>query len=173
MVSGDGQAVRVWSHSTGRRIATLKGHAGRVTGVAFDDDRVVSGCSQGGVRIWAMDDLKCTKSVRTAHDGSVAGPSGGRPLGNLRSLPSPCMHASTACSHMDAHAWRSSLKASLHLPCPALPPSGVGLLNGIPVSAGADGCVRLWDVAAALPILALDTPRLGRLLGLEVQQQSG
>ena len=26
--SGDGQAVRVWSHATGRRIATLKGHTG-------------------------------------------------------------------------------------------------------------------------------------------------
>ena len=73
VVSGDGQAVRVWSHSTGRRIATLKGHTGRVTGVAFDEDRVVSGCSQGGVRIWAMDDLKCARSVRMAHDGSVTG----------------------------------------------------------------------------------------------------
>ena len=28
VVSGDGQAVRVWSHATGRRIATLKGHTG-------------------------------------------------------------------------------------------------------------------------------------------------
>ncbi len=46
VVSGDGQAVRVWSHSTGRRIATLKGHAGRVTGVAYDDNLVVSGDTQ-------------------------------------------------------------------------------------------------------------------------------
>ena len=73
MVSGDGQAVRVWSHGTGRRIATLKGHTGRVTSVAFDDNLVVSGCSQGGVRIWGMDDLKCVRSVRTAHDGGVSG----------------------------------------------------------------------------------------------------
>ncbi len=28
VVSGDGQVVRVWSHTTGRRIATLKGHTG-------------------------------------------------------------------------------------------------------------------------------------------------
>ena len=48
-------------------------HAGRVTGVAFDDNLVVSGCNQGSVRIWGMDDLKCARSVRTAHDGSVAG----------------------------------------------------------------------------------------------------
>ena len=50
---------------------------------------------------------------------------------------------------------------------------GVALLNGMPISAGADGCIRLWDVAAALPILALDTPRQGRLLGLEVQPHAG
>ena len=30
VVSGDGQSVRVWSHVTGRRIATLKGHTGVV-----------------------------------------------------------------------------------------------------------------------------------------------
>ena len=51
--------------------------------------------------------------------------------------------------------------------------AGVALLNGIPVSAGADGCVRLWDVASAMPILTQDTPRHSRLLGLEVQPQSG
>ncbi len=30
VVSGDGSAVRLWSHATGRRIATLPGHTGEV-----------------------------------------------------------------------------------------------------------------------------------------------
>lgn len=29
VVSGDGPSVRLWSHATGRRIATLQGHTGR------------------------------------------------------------------------------------------------------------------------------------------------
>lgn len=76
VVSGDGQAVRVWSHvreRSGRRIATLKGHTGTVTSVAYDNDLLVSGCSQGGLRIWGMDDLKCSRAFRTAHEGGVAG----------------------------------------------------------------------------------------------------
>ncbi|GAX84708.1 hypothetical protein CEUSTIGMA_g12130.t1 [Chlamydomonas eustigma] len=121
-VTADGQEVRVWSHATGRRIATLKGHAGTVTSIAFNDQMVVSGCNQGAVRIWGMDDLKCTRTLRNAHEGGVG---------------------------------------------------GVAILNGFPVTAGADGCVKLWDATASLPVLDLHTPRLQRVNGLEVHKQSG
>ena len=73
VVSGDGSAIRVWSHVTGRRIATLKGHTGRVHSVAYDEELVVSGCSQGAVRVWNIDDLKCSRHIRTAHEGCVTG----------------------------------------------------------------------------------------------------
>lgn len=33
VVSGDGAAVRVWSHVTGRRIATLQSHTGVAKGM--------------------------------------------------------------------------------------------------------------------------------------------
>jgi WD40 repeat protein len=64
VVSGDGCAVRLWAHDTGRRIATLRGHSGRVTSVAFDDERILSGCSQGVVKLWSMDELKLSKTFR-------------------------------------------------------------------------------------------------------------
>jgi hypothetical protein len=70
-VSGDGSCVRVWSHATGRRIATLPGHPGRVSGVAFDDDTLISGCAGGAVRLWSMDELRCSKSIRH-HLGPVS-----------------------------------------------------------------------------------------------------
>jgi WD40 repeat protein len=71
VVSGDGCAVRLWAHESGRRIATLRGHAGRVTAVSFDDERILSGCSQGGVRLWSMDELKLVKALRH-HTGPVS-----------------------------------------------------------------------------------------------------
>jgi WD40 repeat protein len=64
VVSGDGCAVRLWAHDSGRRIATLRGHSGRVTSVAFDDERILSGCSQGSVKLWSMDELKLSKTFR-------------------------------------------------------------------------------------------------------------
>ncbi|KAG2429919.1 hypothetical protein HXX76_010699, partial [Chlamydomonas incerta] len=69
VVSGDGGAVRLWSHATGRRIATLQGHPGRVTAVAFDDQLLVSGCTGSVVKLWSMDELKCKRTVR--HEGPV------------------------------------------------------------------------------------------------------
>ena len=63
-VSGDGSCVRVWSHASGRRIATLTGHPGRLTGVAFDDETLVSGCAGGVVRLWSVDELRCVRSLR-------------------------------------------------------------------------------------------------------------
>jgi len=71
VVSGDGCAVRLWAHESGRRIATLRGHSGRVTSVAFDDERILSGCSQGTVKLWSMDELKLSKTLRH-HTGPVS-----------------------------------------------------------------------------------------------------
>ncbi|GLC60336.1 hypothetical protein PLESTB_001601200 [Pleodorina starrii] len=70
VVSGDGNAVRLWEHATGRRIATLQGHPGRVTSVAFDDSLLVSGCAGAVVKLWSMDDLRCRRTLR-GHDGAV------------------------------------------------------------------------------------------------------
>ena len=72
VVSADGPSVRVWSHLSGRRLATLKGHPGVVTGVAYDDNYIVSGCSDGAVKVWGMDDLKPQRCTRR-HDGGVSG----------------------------------------------------------------------------------------------------
>ncbi|GIL53528.1 hypothetical protein Vafri_9114 [Volvox africanus] len=70
VVSGDGNAVRLWEHATGRRIATLQGHPGRITSVAFDDSLLVSGCAGSVVKLWSMDDLRCRRTLR-GHEGAV------------------------------------------------------------------------------------------------------
>ncbi|EFJ47152.1 hypothetical protein VOLCADRAFT_92304 [Volvox carteri f. nagariensis] len=70
VVSGDGNAVRLWEHATGRRIATLQGHPGRVSCVAFDDSTLVSGCVGSVVKLWSMDDLRCRRTLR-GHEGAV------------------------------------------------------------------------------------------------------
>ena len=44
--------------------------AGRVMSVAFDDQLIVSGCSQSVVRLWSMDELKSIKALRH-HQGAV------------------------------------------------------------------------------------------------------
>ncbi|KAJ9533809.1 hypothetical protein QJQ45_026901, partial [Haematococcus lacustris] len=88
VVSADGCMIRLWSHTTGRRLATLKGHAGkcaglprtvwgprcrgRVTCLAFDEQLLVSGCSQAGLKVWSMDELKCSRSLR-GHEGAITG----------------------------------------------------------------------------------------------------
>ncbi|GBF89245.1 hypothetical protein Rsub_02122 [Raphidocelis subcapitata] len=104
VVSGDGAAVRVWSHATGRRIATLLPHPGRVTGVAFDDESLLTGCAGGVVRLWSIDDLRRRPASLRHHVGAV---------------------------------------------------SAVALLHGLPISAGEEGEIALWDAAAGAPILSL------------------
>jgi WD40 repeat protein len=37
---------------------------GRVLGVAFDEDLIISSCSQGAVRLWSMDELKPLRTGR-------------------------------------------------------------------------------------------------------------
>ncbi|KAI8463881.1 MAG: hypothetical protein J3K34DRAFT_133697 [Monoraphidium minutum] len=71
-VSGDGGCLRVWSTASGRRIATLPGHPGRLAGAAFDDDTLVSGCSAGVVKLWRLDELRCARTLRH-HAAPVAG----------------------------------------------------------------------------------------------------
>lgn len=40
------------------------GAPGRVTAVAFDEELIISGCSQGTVKLWSMDELKLSKTLR-------------------------------------------------------------------------------------------------------------
>ncbi len=90
-------------HTFAYLLCTPAACSGRVVSVAFDDELIVSGCTQGALKVWAMDELKCTKTLRTQH-GSVA-----------------------ACA----------------------------LMHGVPVSAGDDGAITMWDMTAGMPIVSL------------------
>lgn len=94
--------------------------AGRVTAVAFDDDLIISGCSQGTVKLWSMDELKLSKTLR---------------------------------HHTDAV-------------------SATALLHGLPISAGKDGCVCVWDAAAPnSPLVVLEAG--GPVHALQLQEEKG
>ncbi|KAL6761335.1 WD40-repeat-containing domain protein [Haematococcus lacustris] len=137
VVSADGCMIRLWSHATGRRLATLKGHAGRVTCLAFDEQLLVSGCSQAGLKVWSMDELKCSRSLR-GHEGAITG------VGILG-------HGMVVSGGEDGHikVWdAASAGAVLDLdcgqPCGALqvhPASGQLVCSGYGV--------QLWDLSAA------------------------
>lgn len=72
-VSGDGTQVRLWSHATGERIATLPGgHGAPVTSLTFNDHVVLTGDAAGTVKLWTMDDLRLCRQLR-GHEGSVVG----------------------------------------------------------------------------------------------------
>ncbi|KAG2499771.1 hypothetical protein HYH03_002068 [Edaphochlamys debaryana] len=70
VVSGDGNVVRLWSHATGRKIATLQGHPGRIASLAFDESLLASACAGGVLKLWSMDELKCRRTLR-GHEGPV------------------------------------------------------------------------------------------------------
>jgi len=52
--AGDGNAVRVWNVETGRGIATLRGHKGKINDAAFSRDGrfIVTASDDGTARVW-------------------------------------------------------------------------------------------------------------------------
>ncbi|GFH25961.1 uncharacterized protein HaLaN_24018, partial [Haematococcus lacustris] len=110
---------------------------GRVTCLAFDEQLLVSGCSQAGLKVWSMDELKCSRSLR-GHEGAITG------VGILG-------HGMVVSGGEDGHikVWdAASAGAVLDLdcgqPCGALqvhPASGQLVCSGYGV--------QLWDLSAA------------------------
>lgn len=149
-VTGDGSCVRVWSHGSGRRIATLPGHPGRLSGVAFDDDTLVSGCAGGVVRLWSVDELRCTRSLRH-HAGAVTA------VALLNGVPISAGEEGEICL-WDAAAGAGAggapiLSLAADGPVAALDAAAA---SGHLVSAGVD--VDLWDMAAAQRLATLVAP---------------
>lgn len=144
VVSADGSAVRLWSHATGRRIATLQGHAARVMSVAFDEELIVSGDTSSIVKLWGMDDLRCRRTLR-GHEGAVTCVgllANGIPLSGSEDSTIKIWDVQSGSAIMSL--------ASAH---PVLAMQGHGA-SGQLVSAGWG--VQLWDVSAAALRATLD-----------------
>ncbi|KAF5827248.1 WD40-repeat-containing domain protein [Dunaliella salina] len=157
VVSADGSMLRLWSHTAGRhrRIATLTGHAGRVTSVACNDEHLLSGCTQSVVKLWSMDDLKCRRTLR-GHEGPITGA-----LLTQSGIPV------TSSEDGRVRLWDISTGAPISdLECEG-PVLGLASndAQGYLVSTGEAG-VQIWDIAAATLLHTLDgTSGLERLGG--------
>ncbi len=75
-ISGDGQNLRVWVHTTDRRIKTLRGHSSNISCVGFSrsahsDAIISSGDVTGHLKLWSMDELRNVRSLR-AHADTIS-----------------------------------------------------------------------------------------------------
>ena len=69
--AGADTTVRLWDAATGNEVHTLRGHAGRVAGVAFSPDgrRLASaGSIDGTVRLWDADNGSEVLTHARQHD---------------------------------------------------------------------------------------------------------
>lgn len=64
--------IVIWDMAEGRRINTIKGHAGRVWAVQFDDQKIVSGAADKSIRLWDLATLQCTHSINGAHTDGIS-----------------------------------------------------------------------------------------------------
>ena len=67
-----GANIRVWDHVSDRRLGMLSGHSFPVTALDFCDEVAVSGDTQGGVKIWNLEEMKLTRGMKM-HGGRVTG----------------------------------------------------------------------------------------------------
>jgi WD40 repeat protein len=128
---GDGN-VRLWETRTGRLLATLQGETGGIWSVALsaDGQRVAGGDEQGTAWLW--------QSPLTT--GTAAECWGGQRLNAGSTLAAPSSRA-RALATLEAHA---SAVASLVLTD-----------DGRLLSGGADGSIRVWDIASQRALASL------------------
>ncbi|MFJ8195100.1 trypsin-like peptidase domain-containing protein [Streptomyces sp. NPDC096094] len=141
----DESRVQLWDVAEGRRTATLKGHTGQVTSLAFspDGDTLATGASDATTRLW---DVRSRRSTST-----LTGPSGtvfalaftpdGRTLasgGQDRSVRLWDVGDRTAVTVLNGHTGGVDALA--------FSPDGAMLASG-----SLDASVRLWGVKAGRP----------------------
>jgi WD40 repeat protein len=137
--SEDG-TVKLWEASSGRELATLRGHTDSVHGVALGGDGYVATCSQDGtVRLWRS----TGEPLRT-----LQSPAGGV-LSVALSLDTRVVVAGTeggVVTFWDVASGRLLESHSVHAgPVPGLAVSHDGRLLA---SASLDGTVGVWDLPA-------------------------
>ncbi|MBB4710203.1 WD40 repeat protein [Streptomyces luteogriseus] len=148
----DQSEVQLWDVGKGRRIATLKGHTGQVTSLAFSPDgaTLTTGASDATVRLW---DVRGRRPVATltGHSGTVfalAFSPDGRTLasgGQDRTVRLWDVRERTAVTVLNGHTG--------FVDALAFSPDSAMLASG-----SQDAAVRLWDMRAGRPRATIVRP---------------
>ncbi|VTT98107.1 wd-40 repeat protein : NDWp3 (Fragment) OS=Podospora anserina PE=4 SV=1: WD40: WD40: WD40 [Gemmataceae bacterium] len=140
LTAGPGTAGRVWDAATGRQLALLAGHSGRVTAVAGSPDgsRLATASSSGLVRVWDGETFRAASDPR----GHLA------PVCAIRVAPDGS-RAATVGADGTVRVWSLAtgreLRGFRHPgPVEFTPDSSAVVL------ATEDGHVRVWDVVTGL-----------------------
>ncbi|KAJ1559027.1 hypothetical protein HK405_012288 [Cladochytrium tenue] len=130
------RTIRLWDVDSGRCIGTLHGHGGDVTGVRFDDHKIVSCSADRTVRIWSRRSLESIHVLRGHRDAVLSVHLEDRLLasGSADCSIRVWSVADGRCSVLSGHA------AAVHRV--TILPRSARLL-----SCSADGTARLWDLA--------------------------
>ncbi|KAI9355979.1 quinon protein alcohol dehydrogenase-like superfamily [Zopfochytrium polystomum] len=70
MTGSADRSIKVWCTETGSCINTIYGHTGSVTGVQFDDNKIVSCSQDASIRIWNRKTFECVHTL-IGHTGAV------------------------------------------------------------------------------------------------------
>ncbi len=157
-----GAAVKVRDARSGQEEATLRGHAGRVTGVAFaPDGRLASASEDGTIKVWAVAGGPAPRFTCVGHDGPALAvayaPSGPAAPGLLASAG-----RDGTVRLWDGATGRQVRRLGGHrgaVVALAFRPDGGRL-----ATAGQDRTLRLWDVDTGRQVYAVNThgtPLLG------------
>ena len=141
--ANDDDTVQLWYRTTGRRIATLGQHRGRVRSVAFspDGESVATGCDDGKARIWDVGDATCrlTLEFHTDRVYSVAFSPDGELLASASNDGTAAIWATATGERLQTLTDASDGPAG-RLWSAAFSPTGEAL-----ATSGDDLVVRLWD----------------------------
>jgi hypothetical protein len=138
--------VLLWDAAAGKGMATLDGHTGTVTAVAFSPNgtRVLTGSDDNTARLWEAATGKAVATL-AGHTNSV----------NAVAFSPDGKHILTGSSDNTARLWDAATGKAVaalaghtdRVTAVAFLPDGMRI-----VSSGADGTVRQWDAASGRPL---------------------
>ncbi|KDQ58569.1 hypothetical protein JAAARDRAFT_34386 [Jaapia argillacea MUCL 33604] len=147
VIGGEDQKIRLneWDGKQLRETANLEGNKGSVTALAFSPNGslLVAGDSTGKIVLFDVKEKKVVTSRWSFHSARI----------NSLSWTADSLHCASGSLDTDVYIW-SVQKPLRNISIKKAVPGGVNAVawldsdgkKGQLASAGADGCVRLWDV---------------------------
>ncbi len=140
---GRDQRLRGWEAGRTAPFPALAGHASGVRACRLRGDLGFTGGRDGGVLAWGLADGRCQQAWLRGPSGvtamvleSVGGLVVGRSNGSLVGLAGP-----------ERIAWQQRRAHDGPVAC-------LGLVEGLVISGGADGSLRIWDAGSGMPVSA-------------------